>query len=294
MALGSGCASSDGKSDTERQLIEANKDISQKIDEVAEATDIFIADKRYTGAANKTRVSIHNNVTLNEAGKRKYVPHVAVRLHLPNVQEKIQLRFTSYDEDDMERGINRNRYHAMSGERNFGSSLAFFQELGKVKSEFRPRLEFGKGLETSHVFAFWSNAKAGAFNVEPELQLFGRSDTGTGQFFALNVEYQLTPVHLLTLVNEEQYTDGDNTMTTNHGLVWAYTHSPKTAWENSVIFESSNRTRYHLERYVYRTSFAYKLRKNILHYKLTPYVTCEKVDRFHPRPALDLDVEVIF
>lgn len=279
---------------TEKTLIEANKSISNEIDQVVESTDIYMADEKYVDEPNKSRIVLYNNVTFEEGGKVKYAPHVGVKLHMPNLQEKLQLRFTTYDEDDMERGINRNRYHAAAQERRFGSSLAFFQELRNVKTEFRPRVELRDGIQTSHIFRFWSDAKAGPFIVEPELQLFGRSDVGTGQFFALDFKYEVNAANILTIVNEEEYTDGTNTMTTNQGLIWDYVYSSKAAWENSLIFESNNRPRYHLDRYVYRTSFAYKLRKNVLHYKITPYATCAKEESFHPRATLDVSVEVIF
>lgn len=261
---------------------------------MVEATDIYMATDKYTDEPNQSRIIIHNNFTLEEGGKTKYAPHLGVKLHLPNLQHKLQLRFTTYDEDDMERGINRNRYHPRNRERRFGSSLAFFQDLGNIKSEFRPRIELRDGVQTSHVFKFWSDAKAGPFIVEPELQLFGRSDVGTGQFFSLDIKYEISEANLLTIVNEEEYTDGEKTMTTNQGFIWDYIYSSKASWENSLIFESNNRPRYHLDRYVYRVSFAYKLRRNVLHYRVTPYATAMKEENFHPRAALDIAVEIIF
>ncbi len=149
------------------------------------------------------------------------------RLHLPNLQKKLRLNFTTYDEDDQDRGINSNRYRPLNRERNFGTSFAIFEQLGDVRVEFRPRVEYRKQWISSYLFTFSSTVDRGPFHFRPQLQLFARSDTGVGQFVGTNMDFVVTSSNVLTLINEEQYTDSDNTLTTNHGLKWLHSYNKR-------------------------------------------------------------------
>ncbi len=213
---------------------------------------------------------------------------------MPNLQEKLQLRFTTYNEDQEERGINESRYKSIPNEKNYGTSLALFQELGNIAVEFRPRLEFTDRFETSYLFKFTSEAEIGSFTIDPEVQLFARSDSGTGQFVSLNFDYSIDQENLVSLINEEQYTDGDNTLTTNHGFRWGHIYTKDTSQQTRLIFESNNRETYHLERYVLSSTLGHKLYNNILHYSVTPVFTFEKTKSFHPEAGLDFRFEIIF
>lgn len=278
----------------DQTLIEKNREISEKIDDAAAATDIYLSGKEYVDEPNRTRIIIFNNLKWRQSQKPTFSPHLGVRLHLPNLQKKFQLRFTTYDEDVEERGINKNRYKTEQRENNYGTSLALFQDLGKVKTEFRPRIEFRDKLETSYIFRFFSEAKVKFFILQPEIQLFARSDSGTGQYAALNFTFELSPANNLSLINEEQYTDGDNTMSTNNGFRWVHTYNKVMAHEYSVIFESNNRAKYHLERYTIASGFNHQVYRNVLHYTVTPYLVCEKPRKFKPEAGIDFRLEIIF
>jgi hypothetical protein len=284
----------DGESGFEAWLIEKNRKISETIDEAAEAIDVYVANAKLVDDPNRSQITLHNAFQLSEGGERVYSPHVGARLHLPNLQEKVQLRISSYDEDAEERGINENRYRRSSAERTYGTSLSLIRELGNVRTEFRPRVEYTDEVLTSYLFKFTSEAERGAFSIDPELQLFARSNDGTGQFVALNFGFQLSTKDELEVINEEQYTDGDNTMSTNHGLRWQHDYDRTYSFVNSVIVESNNRDTYHLDQTIVSSSFRHKLRRNILHYSVTPFATFAKAEHFHPRAALDLKVEIIF
>ncbi len=260
----------------------------------AASIDVYVANKRLVDVENRSSITIHNAYRIAERGERRYSPHLGVKLHLPNLQEKLQLRFTSYDEDVEERGINENRYQQAPATRNYGTSLAIFEQLGSVKTEFRPRVEFNKELLTSYLFKFSSDAEHGALTVKPELQLFARSDTGTGEFVAVDLEYKLSPQDKLELINEQQYTDGDNTTRTNQGVRWEHTYDEIFSQEQALIFESNNRPTYHHERAVLSTTFRHRFRRNILHYSVTPYAAFAKSQNFHPATGLDLRLEIIF
>jgi hypothetical protein len=288
-----GCSASDKT--LEEQLIETNVEVSRKIDEIAERADLYVANDKYVDVPNKSRLVLYNGFEFAEGGVFRYRPRIGVKLHLPNVQEKLQLRFTSYDEDEVDRGINESRQRPASKEKTYGTSLALFQDLGKVKTEFRPRVEYLEHeIQTSYLFRFFSEAKRGSFSIEPEAQLFARSDTGTGQFVGINFGFQLTSSNHLTLLNEEQYTDGDNTFSTNHGFRFDHAYNDAMMQRTTLIVESDNRETYHLRQTTLSTSFRHKLRKEVLHYGITPYLTFPKDKAFHPVASLDTSLELIF
>jgi hypothetical protein len=295
-----GCATTDAKDENkdeksvEDQLIEKNEDISRMIDAWAEKLDLYLANDRFVEGPNKSRLTFYNAFTFEEGGERRYSPHAGAKLHLPNLQEKLALNFSNYDEDQQNRGINESRYQTTPSEKTYTTSLSLLQDIGQVKTEFRPLLEFTDRIETSYLFRFFSKADFGDFRIEPELQLFARSDTGTGEFFALDFGYTLTDDDDLMLINQEQYTDGDNTLSTNHGVKWKHAYDSVRSQETGLIFESNNRSTYHLDRYVLSSTFAHKLYVDILHYGVTPYVTFAQPNIVAPKWAADFKVEVIF
>jgi hypothetical protein len=286
-----------GQSDDEpidESLIDKNRAISRVIDDWANSLDVYLADQAYAEEPNRTTISLRNSFNWSEGGAFSYRPHIRVKLHLPNLQKKLQLRFTSYDEDLEERGINRNRFRQTPLEENYGTSIALFQKLGTVTTEFRPRVEITDQLETSYIVRFTSDAKVSFFKVEPEVQLFARSDSGTGQFAGLNFGFELSTANYLRLINEEQYTDGDNTYSTNNGFRFSHLYNDKMEQEYSMIFECNNREVYHLERYIFDTSFNHKLYRNVLHYSINPYVAFEKEHHFFRRFGTKVTIDFIF
>jgi len=287
-------AAGDDEKDTDHPILEMNDEISRKIDDIAKSLDVYLADKEYVDEENRTRIVLRNNFHWTEGATFSYKPHISVRLHLPNLQRKWQLRITSYDEDEEERGINKNRFQTEEQEEEYGTSFALFQDLGKVRTEFRPRLEITDSVETSYLLKFSSDADILWFSINPELQLFARSDDGTGQFAAINFDFQVTSSNMLTLINEEQYTDGDNTFSTNNGLKWTHLYNERMSQEYAVIFESNNRATYHLSKWTFSPSFRHKLFKNVTHYSLTPYLTFEEENEFHGRAGVKLNVDFIF
>lgn len=275
-------------------LVATNRVLSKMIDDAADEIDAYVANQRTVSEPNQSRLVLYNRFLISEGGKREYFPRIGAKLHLPNLQEKLQVRFTTYDEDAEERGINENRQAPTQQEKSYGTSVALFQQLGNVSTEFRPRVEYIDGLLTSYLFRFSSVAERGAFSIEPELQLFARSDSGTGQFLATNLALKLTKVDHLRIYNEEQYTDGDNTMRTNHGFGWERQLTEDMSLRNALIFESNNRETYHLDQYVFSTAFRHRLLRNVLHYSVTPIMVMAKSRSFHPLASLDLRFEVIF
>lgn len=282
------------RSSVEDALIEQNRAISGKLDSYADKIDVFFAEDRMTRKKNKTQLTLHSPLLWREGGEVDYSPHFGLRLHLPNVQERFRLSFTSYDEDETDVGTNKKLYREPAGERNYGTSVQFMQELGSVRTTFRPRVEFRDKLLTSYLVSFASTVDHSFWSFEPELQLFARSDVGTGQFLSLNTTFLLDRANALRIINEEQYTDGNNTLTTNHGIEIKHLYNDRMEQLYTLLVQANNRATLHNELLILRSSFHHKLRPEILHYSLTPVVNFPKERRFRPRTELSLGLSVIF
>lgn len=279
-----------------QDLIKEDVAISTKIRGWARDLDLYLANGEYAKDPNKTSVVLYNAVSFVEGGERTYTPRLGIKLHLPNLQKKWRVLVTNYDQDRESRGINRNRYRSPEREESYETSIGVLQQLGKMAVEFRPLVEYRDELYTSYLLIFSSKAESGAVTFSPELQLFARSDTGTGQFVGLNVTFQLDLDNTLTVINEEQYSAADNMFATNQGFKWNHTYNAKMLHQNTIIFESHKKTGvpYHLERYVLSSTFEHKIYPNVLHYEVTPLAIFARDVGFKAAYGLDLVLKIIF
>lgn len=280
--------------DVGKSLIEQNRSVAEKIDQYAEKLDLYFAEDRFTHAKNKTTLSLHNPIKWREGGEVNFSPHFGLMLHLPNTQERFKIRFTSYDEDATETGINRHRYQEPQGDKSYGTSVEVIQELGDIETTFRPRAEWSNKLLTSYLLKFASTVEHSFWSFKPEFQLFARSDLGTGQFLSLNIHVLISDTNAIRIINEEQYADGNNTMTTNHGVELLHFYNERMEHLHSLIFQTANREIFHNEQAIARSEFRHKIRPEILHYSLTPTLIFKKERRFRPTTELNAGLSVIF
>ena len=113
----------------EQRMIRTNILISEELDKTAGMIDHFLADGKQTSEKNATTLTLENRIDWIDGEDISYKPHVDIDLHLPNLEEKWKLRFTSYDEDSQERGINRNRLKTQAPRENYGASLSIFEKF---------------------------------------------------------------------------------------------------------------------------------------------------------------------
>jgi hypothetical protein len=277
----------------DQRMVQKNIAISKEIDAMARNIDIYLTGAEITDNPNKTEVILSNQVNWSEGGEYKYSPRIQARLRLPNFERKMQLKFTSFDEDKESQGINQNRLQTRPVRNNYGASVGFFHKLGKIKVKFRPRFGINN---TSYQLSFESESETEGkrFRVDPKFQLFGASDTGTGEFGAINFSYLLSPTNTLSFINEEQYTDGNNTFSTNHGFSFGHAYTKRLSQNYNLIYESNSRPVFHLDRYVLSSTLAHELYRNVLHYYVTPYLSFAKMDRWACNPGLNLKLDFIF
>src|SRR5690606_33154766 len=113
----------------------------------------------------------------------------------------------------------RNRLRTSPLSQNYGARVRFLRQLGDIEFEFRPRLQIDR---VSHTLSFSSSSQYKNMTFDPVFELFGKSDTGTGQFLGLNLSFLVDDSNSFVIVNDQQYVDGDNRFSTNHGGIWNY------------------------------------------------------------------------
>lgn len=276
-------------------LIEQDIELSHKIDEMAKKLDAALTgEKPPPDQPNMTQIIVRNQILWAEGGEFNYAPHLDIKLDLPNLERKWQLKFTTYDEDETSRGINRNRLKTTPIRQSYGGGLGFFQKLGEVNAEFQPRVQFPGKLQLEYLLKLSSEGTVRGLAVHPEVQLFVRSDDGAGEFLALPTDINLSDFFLLTLINEEQYIDHQNLFTANNGLRVGQKSRESVTLNYSLLFESSSRPNYHLDRYIVAFGYEHRIYKNVLHYLVTPYLAFPRTLDFKGSPGVNLEINIIF
>jgi hypothetical protein len=275
-------------------IVEKNKDLSEKIDDVAKDVDLAIAGRKLVDVHNQTQIIIRNQVIWAEGGAVSYTPLLAVRLHLPNVEKKWQLRFSTDADEEEYRGVNRNRIKTAPIKRNYGGSVGVIQKLGNITAEFEPRIEYRDKAMVSYYLRLKSAATSPRLSLYPELHLFARADSGVGEFFAFNFDVPLSKKLVFSSINEEQYMDRERLFSTNNGVRLNYEFTERLSQGFSLMFESSNRPSYHLDRYTFATGIVYKLLNNVIHVGFVPYLAFARPLEFRGSPGLNLELNFIF
>ncbi len=276
-------------------IVDRNKQISNHIDAAAKRVDNALGGGELDKKPNLTHIIVRQRLDWAIVDSLlAYNPYLDLRLRLPKFEKKWQLKFTTYDEDQVDRGINRNRLQTTPVRQTYGGDVGFFHKLGNINTEFQPRVEFREGLQTSYILKFSSPYSAPPLGFSPELQLFAKSDQGVGEFVAFNIDIHLYRSLTMSLINEEQYVDQDNIFSTNSGLRFSHSYNELMNQMYAIIFESSSRATYHLDRYTVEAGFTHRLLKNVIHYSLIPYLAFNRDLAFRGSPGVILEVNLIF
>ncbi len=277
----------------EKSLIEQDIKIANKIDEFASDIDTAMSGSNSAGR-NRTNIVLRNQLNWAEGGTFTYTPHIDLNLRLPNLEKKWQLKFTTYDADEVDRGINRGRVKTTPIAENYGGSVGLLQKLGRITTEFQPRVEIKNPVTLSYLLKFRTNIEEKILTFKPELQLFARSDSGVGQFTSFNFDIPLYKTLALTLINEEQYQDRANIFSTNEGLSFGFSYNDYMTQSLSLMYESSSRPNFHLDRYIIASGFTHKIYKNVLHYTVVPYLAFPRNLDFKGSPGVNFELDIIF
>lgn len=274
---------------TNQVTVDAVKSVSNKL-------DMLLTGEKTTNEKTKSSLTIRNLGYWSEGTSAiTYKPRFDLRLHLPNLQEKWSVNFTSYDDDQEEVGIRRNRLQTSAPPESYGANVVLLKKLGKIDVTFRPKLQLrDKRVSTAHLLRFQSEADMKTYKIIPRLELFARADTGTGELAALNFEYEFNNKLTGTLVNEEEYVDLNNLFNTNHEIGLSHELNETQALKYAILFESNNKPNFHLEQFTTYINFRHSLYNNKLAYSLSPRLVFPRTYDYKNRLAFAAEIDFIF
>lgn len=280
------------RSEWEDIFIQSNKNISTWFDGFTEGIDLFLVGKRVSKEKNKSSFRIDNTTTVTETENFNNNTSLSIKPRLQNLEEFMQLKFTSYDENEETRGVESGYLRKTQRKKNYGATLGFIRKLGKVRTTFQPRITLQDPLKVAHSLEFESVAEHKKFQTNPKFELFADPDKGAGTFQAVNFHYEINPVYALTFINEGEYQEKIHKLLVTNGIILGQEYSEKTAFSYSWIFNSHNRERYHLDAHNVSVTWHQNIYRNILDFQLTPHINFEKIYRFKGRTGLIFNISI--
>ncbi|MGE3757958.1 MAG: hypothetical protein AB7H97_09385 [Pseudobdellovibrionaceae bacterium] len=277
-----------------KTLIDDNIKLSELFDRVADGLDVFLAGKRVTNKKNETRVKFDNTTVYTEGMGAKNYAGIGVNLRLPNFEEYWRLKFSSYDEQEANRGVKRGYLKQGPREQNYGASVGFFRKLGDFRASFEPRIDLQDPLKVSHSLMFQSVAEVDYYEVNPKLEFFASPTKGVGNFVALNFNFDFTKDLTLTFLNEGEYLDKQHSFSVTNGFSFGQVLTDRTSLSYNYLVDFVNRPSYHMDGYNASISWNHVLYRKILDYSLVPSVDFRKARKFRGLSSLALGVTVNF
>lgn len=277
------------------KMIEYNQYLSEKIDQLAENIDLFLSRRKFTDDINESTITLKSFASHQEGGDQDSSFNFDINLRLPNLEERWQLRFTSYDPSREERDVRSRRQRLQPREVSYGAGLALLQELGNVKTTFQPRIELRDPLQTSYTLRFESAGDVKPLSIEPRFELFADSEMGTGQFLSLNTELSLREGISIYQFNEEQYEDADNKFTTTHGISISKDVGLRRSVSTTFSFRSTSRpSAFHLSDFTASLGYASEPYRRVLAYNIGPHWVFAKDARFKGKVGFSFEIQLIF
>jgi hypothetical protein len=287
--------SDENKEDSWAQMfIQGNISVSQWLDSTAEGIDLFLSGRDVSTKKNGTHVVVENSSFSVSGDNLRNTTSLSVNLRLPNLEEYWQLKFSTYDEFEEQRGVQNGYLRTTPREKNYGASLGLFRRMGHVRTAFQPRIELSDPLKISHSLSFESIADFQTYAVNPKLEFYATPDKGTGIYLAGNVNMGLTRVWGLTFLNYGDYQDKKHLFAVGNGLSFGHHISSKTSFSYTWMFFSNNRDNYHLDGYSISVSWNQVVYKRILDTQLVPHLDFSKDNSFIGAPGIILNVKLNF
>lgn len=284
----------EARPDWEESFIQKNKDISAWFDGLTEGVDLFLVGKKVTKEKNKSSFRIDNTSISTEGKNFHNTLSIAIHARLQNLEEYLQLKFTSYDETSEGRGVESGYLRKSQRKKNYGATVGFFRKLGKIRTAFKPRIQLEDPLKVSHTLSFESIVEYEKFQINPKMEFFAHADKGVGTFQAINFHYEFNPTYALTLINEGEYQEKIHTLSVTNGFAIGQKVTEKTSFTYSWLFNSNNREVYHLEGHTPSITLSQLIYKNILDFQLTPYWEFLKDNHFKGRTGIIFNISLTF
>lgn len=278
----------------EQDFIDANIEIGEWFDDVAEGLDLFLVGRRLTRRANETYVKIENSTFLKDTRGPNNVTSLIANVRLPNFEKYWQLKFTSFDDTREQRSSRNNYIRNAPREQNYGASVGLFRRLGNVRSSFQPRIDLQGSFKVSHSLGFESIAEYRRSRVNPKLELYATPDRGVGIYQALNFNYRLTRRFSITLINQGDYEEKLHRYSVTNGISVGHTLTDLKALSYNVFFLSNNRPNYHLQNYSFSITWSEVIYRKILDYQVTPHLDFDEENGFGGLAGITFDIALNF
>jgi len=279
----------------EEKLIQRNIEISEWVDSAADTLDLFLVrQKRITRRRNESSFRIENTTVSSEGQDPFNRTTYNFNLRLPNVERYWQLKFTSYDERDENRGVRRSYLKQSPRQENYGATVGLFKQLGKVRTSFEPRIELQDPLKITHSITFKSVASFEKFRINPELEFFASSTRGVGTFQAINFNIPLSKTKSITLINQGEYLERTHLYSVTNGISMGHALSKRRALAYTLLFDSRNEPHYRLQAYNFSVAWSEILYRRILDYQIVPNVDFNRARNYRALLGLTLAINLNF
>lgn len=254
------------------RILRVNVAWSERLNAMAEGIDVYLIGRKVTQRKNETRIRIENSTFIEERQGVHNTTAFNADVRLPNVEDYWNLKFTSYDEQADRRRVKRGNYRQDSRPQNYGATVGLTQAIGPVRTIFQPRIELKDPLRVAHSLSFETVADFKTWQANPKLEFFANPESGTGIFGQLNFNFIFTPVYSVLWVNDGNYVESENMLTTNNGLSLLQIVNDSSSLSYSVYVNSNNRPNYHLNSYSFSVAWSQMIYRNILDYQIIPHL----------------------
>jgi hypothetical protein len=268
--------------------------ISEWFDSAAEGLDLLLIGKKVTNRKNKSTIKVENATFSSEGKEVTNSSSIQANLHLPNVEDYWQLKFTSYDEREERRGISKSYLRQEPREENYGTTIGLFRKIGSVRTAYQPRIEIGSSLKISQSLSFEASGKVDRFTTNPKIEFYASPVKGAGIFTSLNFNTPLTDIFSFTLINDADYGEKLHLYSVNNGFAIGQNLTDKASLAYSLIFNSQNQPNYHLDGYFFSISWNHVLYRNILSYQFTPHLDFTRSYGFRAAAGAFLLIDLLF
>lgn len=278
----------------EQAFIRSNLYMANVFDSAAEKIDLFLSRRDKTEHRNDTSVRIINSSNSSEGQTVTNYSYLNVNLRLPNLEEYWQVKFSSYNEEEANRGVQKGYLRTTPIEQSYGATVGLFRKLGNIRTSFQPRIELQDPLKVSHSLRFDSVADLKTYEVNPKLEFFASPDKGTGIYGGVNVKFVLSKYYDLLVINEGEYQEKSATFSSNSGFSVQQVLNDKQSVAFNLFINSNSRTAYHLESYSFSVSWNEVVYKKILEYQIVPHLDFGLPNSFKGIAGLTFNVSINF
>jgi hypothetical protein len=279
----------------EELFIKGDITISEWFDAQAEGLDLFLVGKKVTNRKNKSSLKLEHTSASFEGMDVVHTAKLIAQVHLPNLEDYWQLKFSSFDEREERRGASKSYLQKERPSENYGATVGLYRQLGSIRTAYQPRIEFGKKLEVSQSLSIdGPSPEIGSFFFHPKLEFYASPIKGTGVYTSLNLSRFLKENLSLTLINDADYLEKPHLLSVNNGFSFGQMLSESSSLNYNLIFNSINQPNYQLNGYFISISWQQILYKNILYYQFTPHLDFLKSFGFRASAGAFLIVTLVF